>query len=138
MQSTGFQLQWSLLVNADVVHVAECTAGCNVTSASGFVEKEEVVVSKCANPQCDKPFHYLHEGKLFRLMFRYPFRRFRSKEYRVEYLWLCGECAPKYSLSWNRNRGMGLVPLSGVAEAEGRKLVFAINGRPVDRAHDAR
>jgi hypothetical protein len=92
------------------------------------------VVSRCANPKCSKPFHYLHEGKLFRLMFGYPFQRFRSKERRVEYLWLCAECAPKYLLSWDCSRGTVLVPVRSVPEAADRKLVIAIGGPPPDRA----
>jgi hypothetical protein len=96
------------------------------------------VVSKCANPECSKSFHYLHEGKLFRLMFRYPFQGVRSNEHRVEYLWLCAECAAKYSLSWDCNRGTVLVPVRGVPEVGERRLVIAINGRPLDRAHDLR
>ena len=85
------------------------------------------MVSKCANPECSKSFHYLREGKLFRLMFGYPSRGFRRKEHRVEYLWLCADCSPKYSLSWDRNHGIVLVPISGVTEAEERKLVIAIS-----------
>jgi hypothetical protein len=66
---------------------------------------------------------------------RYPFRVTRRKEHRVEYVWLCTDCAPKYSLSWDRNQGMALVPVSGVPEAEERrKVVIAVNGGPSNQA----
>lgn len=95
------------------------------------------MVSRCANPKCSKPFHYLHEGTLFRLMFGYPFRGFHGREHRVRYLWLCAECALKYSPSWDRSRGMVLAPVSGAPEAEEKKLVITINDRPLDLANSA-
>lgn len=50
------------------------------------------MLSKCANPNCPAPFHYLHEGKL------YSFRRDRSgptasASGQTELYWLCARCA---------------------------------------------
>ncbi len=57
------------------------------------------MVSKCANPACSAPFHYLREGKVFRLAIEersdprpqllQPMRPVGH----VEYFWLCGACA---------------------------------------------
>lgn len=47
------------------------------------------MVSQCANPDCGAPFLYLREGKLFAV--RRP--GLSARQGRVEYFWLCGNCA---------------------------------------------
>lgn len=47
------------------------------------------MVSKCANPGCPAPFHYLREGKVFRI---------QVEPARVEHFWLCGPCASTMTL----------------------------------------
>jgi hypothetical protein len=59
------------------------------------------MLSKCANPSCNRHFLYLHEGKLFRVERELngdngpgfdtetPIRRVRQ----LEFFWLCSECA---------------------------------------------
>jgi len=42
------------------------------------------MVSKCANPECDAEFLYLHEGELFVI---------ELPEKGVAYYWLCATCA---------------------------------------------
>jgi hypothetical protein len=57
------------------------------------------MVSKCANPACSTPFHYLRDGKVFRI--QTPGRQLVSgakPAARVEHFWLCGQCANTMTL----------------------------------------
>jgi hypothetical protein len=49
------------------------------------------MVSQCANPECGAPFLYLRHGKLFKI--ERP--GYSARHSRVEYFWLCGNCAAK-------------------------------------------
>jgi hypothetical protein len=79
------------------------------------------MLSRCANVQCSKPFLRLKEGKLFLVETDRiakpgdssgpPFIRARHQQRQVEHFWLCDECAAKYSLVYDRERGVSLVPL---------------------------
>jgi hypothetical protein len=78
------------------------------------------MLSRCANVQCAKPFLRLREGKLFLVETDRvakpgasgpPFIRARQQQRQVEHFWLCDECAAKYSLIYERERGVALVPL---------------------------
>ena len=75
------------------------------------------MVSKCANPRCSAPFLYLHSGKLFRVEERPSLTtasdtsaeaNFGTKKAarRVEYFWLCEECAAEMTLV--RKKGVGI------------------------------
>lgn len=89
------------------------------------------MLSRCANVQCAKPFLRLREGKLFLVETERltkpgesagpPFVRARRQQRQVEHFWLCEECAARYSLIYDRERGVALVPLrrpaTGVSEA---------------------
>jgi hypothetical protein len=80
-----------------------------------------IMLSRCANVQCAKPFLRLREGKLFLVETERiakpgesagpPFVRARRQQRQVEHFWLCSECAARYSLVYNRERGVALVPL---------------------------
>ena len=69
------------------------------------------MLSKCANPGCRATFLYLHEGKLFRFdtsiqtLDRIPVRR-------VEFFWLCEQCAQDLTLRYNQETGTTIVPLA--------------------------
>jgi hypothetical protein len=79
------------------------------------------MLSRCANVQCSKPFLRLREGKLFLVETDRvakpgessgpPFVRARQKQRQVEHFWLCDECAARYSLVYDHDRGVALVPL---------------------------
>jgi hypothetical protein len=77
------------------------------------------MLAKCANPNCSAPFRYLREGKLFQVerdegntpILRGPRARPRADR-RVEYFWLCGMCAARVTLAFDRVRGMITVPLA--------------------------
>jgi len=45
------------------------------------------MVAECANPQCRAQFLYMGTGKLFAL------RRGCEHHFRVEFFWLCRDCA---------------------------------------------
>jgi len=49
------------------------------------------VLSKCAHPACFAQFRYLRQGKVFKV--HMPAAADRAHEQRVEYFWLCENCA---------------------------------------------
>jgi hypothetical protein len=79
------------------------------------------MLSQCANSQCGKPFLKLREGKLFLVetdrvakpgeSVSPPFVRARQRQRLVEHFWLCDECAPHWTLIYDGERGITLVPL---------------------------
>jgi len=79
------------------------------------------MLSQCANSQCGKPFLKLREGKLFLVetdrvrrpgeSVSPPFVRARQQQRLVEHFWLCDECAPHWTLIYDGERGITLVPL---------------------------
>jgi hypothetical protein len=80
------------------------------------------MLSHCANLQCSKPFLRLREGRLFLVETSViadrpgPNRRAgaaqRKTPKRVEYFWLCDQCAPRWTLVQDGGREIALVPLS--------------------------
>ena len=51
------------------------------------------MLSKCANPACLARFHYLHEGRIFKIEMSAPSSdRSDSRNRRLEYFWLCERC----------------------------------------------
>jgi len=78
------------------------------------------MLSKCANPECPAPFRKLREGKLFNVEVASPSSdkrpaessQFRVREQRrVEFYWLCNQCATYLTLAYDRERGIITVPL---------------------------
>jgi hypothetical protein len=82
------------------------------------------MLSKCANPACSAPFHYLREGKLFQIDARaFPGSEEvaeRKPVQRVEYFWLCGSCAEVMTLGFERGKGVITLALNEAARS-GRK-----------------
>jgi hypothetical protein len=90
---------------------------------SVFERAERIIVmlSHCANAECHKPFLRLREGKLFLVETDRltkpgasavpPFVRARQQQRQVEHYWLCDECAPQWTLIYDRERGVALVPV---------------------------
>jgi hypothetical protein len=87
------------------------------------------MVSKCANPACSTPFHYLREGKVFRVEVevppplasedtiefpngnKIPFLVAKRKPGRkLEHFWLCGTCAQTMSLLFDKDNGVTVLP----------------------------
>jgi hypothetical protein len=51
------------------------------------------VLSKCANPACLARFHYLHEGRIFKIETAPVGSAIKSSPTRkIEYFWLCERC----------------------------------------------
>jgi hypothetical protein len=55
------------------------------------------MVSQCANPNCQKPLHYLRDGKVF-LFSRKNNLKGISALQNLEHFWLCGDCAKQWTL----------------------------------------
>ena len=89
------------------------------------------MVSKCANPTCSTPFHYLREGKIFRIEIevtppptataedsfelsngdKVPFLVSARKPARkVEHFWLCGPCSQSMNLMFDKDNGVMVMP----------------------------
>lgn len=63
------------------------------------------MVAKCANPSCSRTFHYLAEGRLFRLEADPALSLSDNPTFDgskvVEYYWLCEPCATSMTLRLN-------------------------------------
>ena len=79
------------------------------------------MLSHCANPQCSKPFLRLGLGKLFLVetecvagtgeLRAAPSPYVRQQRGRLARYWLCQQCAPVWTLIYERQQGIVLVPL---------------------------
>lgn len=78
------------------------------------------MISKCANPDCSAHFLYLHQGKLFRVLSgtdSAPERQMgvdpsvRKHAQRVEFFWLCPECASRLTVKYEKGSGIVVQPL---------------------------
>ena len=58
------------------------------------------MIATCANPACNVPFRYFRSGKIFMLEPTNvdPGSKTDPPKRRIEYFWLCGECAPAMHL----------------------------------------
>lgn len=75
------------------------------------------MLSKCANPSCSTELLYLREGKVFMVehasnpaSITTPVAATAKLLNRVEHFWLCGSCAPKMTLAYDRKNGVQVVP----------------------------
>jgi hypothetical protein len=50
------------------------------------------VLSKCANPACLARFHYLHEGRIFKIETATVASDSKAPTRKIEYFWLCEGC----------------------------------------------
>jgi hypothetical protein len=78
------------------------------------------MLSKCANPDCSERFLYFRRGKLFRwdadtrnlMATRYgEDPGSRKPPRRVEFFWLCDDCAANMTLSFQDGAGVTAKPL---------------------------
>jgi len=81
------------------------------------------MVSKCANPECSTPFLYFRHGRLFRVEVQPSRERgesleadlsVRKPERRIEFFWLCEECAATMTLNAEKGIGVALRPRARV------------------------
>jgi hypothetical protein len=72
------------------------------------------MLSKCANPACSRPFRYMRDGKLFEVDSAYESQTSATAEKkparRVEFFWLCGECASNLTVIRDDEKGVITVP----------------------------
>jgi hypothetical protein len=76
------------------------------------------MLSKCANPDCSARFRYFHQGKLFRIETSAAFDRRRvtlgfdddkkKPLRRVEFYWLCEDCAKKMTVISHKETGISV------------------------------
>ena len=73
------------------------------------------MLSKCANPSCSASFYYLHQGKLFRC--ETPVGNespqdagMKKSARRLEFFWLCADCASKLTLTFKDGEGVMVQP----------------------------
>ncbi len=95
------------------------------------------MLSKCANPGCPATFLYLHQGKLFRVENEAsdsenldPHNKRPAQ--RVEFFWLCADCAVTMTLKYKKGVGITTAPVAQtmtVAQFQPEKP-----GPPLDRA----
>lgn len=84
------------------------------------------MVSKCANPHCIAIFRYFHIGRLFRIETSSGMERRRSMGQdealgrplrRIEFYWLCENCASKMTLVFDERAGVSVRENSRAASA---------------------
>jgi hypothetical protein len=77
------------------------------------------MLSKCANPECSALFLYFHRGRLFRLETegREDRRHHLGDETgvskplrRIEFYWLCEDCAEKVTIAFDKVSGLSVHP----------------------------
>ncbi len=59
------------------------------------------MLSKCANPACLARFRTLRSGRLFQVEIKAVPSGHAHPSSRIEYFWLCGDCARVMKLVWN-------------------------------------
>jgi hypothetical protein len=82
------------------------------------------MLSKCANPGCPVAFLYLHQGKLFRWDTTFEVSptdattEAKRPSRRLEFFWLCDQCAVLVTLNYRKGVGVTAVPLSKTQASE--------------------
>jgi hypothetical protein len=76
-----------------------------------FLERGYPMVSKCANPDCGKPFKYLRDGKVIRLEVADLTSSAKQRSHkRVEHFWLCGECSQTMTIKFDTHNHVQVMP----------------------------
>jgi len=73
------------------------------------------MVSKCANPDCDRPFKYLHDGKLF--IVGHPTETPNGTD-KLRVLFLCKECSKDHTVLVHQ--GEPIIVFAGQGDGEQR------------------
>jgi len=65
------------------------------------------MISKCANPTCSRPFHYLRGGRLYCFELRPGNSTSARPASRVTvYFWICEQCCTALTLEFDTERGV--------------------------------
>ncbi len=78
------------------------------------------MLSKCANPTCKNPFHYLRDGKLYQMETGVGGPQLvggKKPQHKVEYFWLCSNCAPQMTLTYTPGKGVMTVSIEQARHA---------------------
>ena len=68
------------------------------------------MLAKCANPNCMNRFRHLREGKLFSFQ-GLPMSNQLSRNFEArEHWWLCAQCAVTFTIHFDRETGIHVVP----------------------------
>ena len=79
------------------------------------------MLSKCANPGCSNQFLYMQEGRLFRMETQCgadgdpAFGDERKSVRRIEFFWLCSNCAARMTLIYQKGTGVSVQRLDSKA-----------------------
>lgn len=76
------------------------------------------MLSKCANPQCSTPLHYLREGRVYRVEVKenipaeapFSISSGVGRKSRMQHHWLCGECILRMTLHFDEQGGLSVIP----------------------------
>jgi len=72
------------------------------------------MLAKCANPGCSNHFLYMSEGKVFRYETRCEtngapdFGNLKRPARRIEFFWLCSNCAANMTLIYQEGSGVAI------------------------------
>jgi len=66
------------------------------------------MLSHCANPNCNKPLHYLREGRVFLFSRKNSSKQNSNPFQLLEHYWLCGECVCDWTLTMDGDQGVQL------------------------------
>lgn len=94
------------------------------------------MITACANPACNRPFHYLRGGRLYRFDLRSP--QFRGGGVRnaisggghdrtTLFFWLCKQCSASFALRFESDTGITVVPLARRREVRQRGPVVIVH-----------
>ena len=85
------------------------------------------MLSKCANPACLARFHYLHEGRIFKVELGVVSDGNKTSTRRIEHFWLCERCVQIFTV----------VVQNGVVSTRPLHLKLA-EGAPQDKSQTRR
>jgi hypothetical protein len=98
-------------------------------------ERRLAMISTCANPACNKPFHYLRGGRLYRFDAVSPPDQSADVSnavsaigptYMAVFFWLCKECSSKLSLKFDGRR-VSVTPLDTARHGLSRAPVVVVD-----------
>ena len=90
------------------------------------------MISTCANPVCNKPFHYLRGGRLYRFDAPCPHKYSDNVPNAVcattrhaVFFWLCRDCSSNFTLKFN-GREVSISALESPASSTAQKAIVAV------------
>ena len=102
------------------------------------------MVSHCANPNCNVPFHYLRGGRLYRFEIKspqipcadVPNAICSEKPSRATvYFWMCKDCSRRFSLKFDACTGVELVPTANRGQIGNSPVVIEQVATEADQRH---